>query len=125
VICPKGFVGISPTEPQEWEKEFRKIFTPSIQMKPYQGSYMLNIPYEEMVHWIDKTVKQEKEKSYQESKKDWKRIGESREKYALQELKDELVEEIEKLNIENNDTTAYGDGYKQATEDLSNLIKNK
>jgi len=100
---------------------------------------MLNIPYEEMVHWIDKTVKQEKEKSfdlgvmsYPLSVSHWKEIGKKRgywdyfEKQARQELKKELVEEIKNLSLGKYKSIVGNDeayGYGLALNDLNDLIK--
>jgi hypothetical protein len=62
--CEEFFAGKKKDEPKEWEDEFRKIFTPTISKTRYEGCYMLNVPYEEMVHWVAKTIAKEREEGY-------------------------------------------------------------
>jgi hypothetical protein len=47
---------------ESWEEEFRTIFKPDMTHVEYQGSHMLYVPYEEVIHWIDKTIQKEIEK---------------------------------------------------------------
>jgi len=94
---------LSETNQEEWEKEFRQIFKPELSKNGYQGSYMLNVPYEEMVHYFGKTLQTEKEK-----------------------MKKELMEELTKIIPEelgfHDNTSDYYTCKEEVEEKINSLI---